>query len=204
MGGFSLGCGLGWSAPCVEILRSDKYDIEVIYVDVIASIFTVGAAVGTLLVPTLMDRVGRKRAMLMLTPFFIGGWIMLICAGSLVPLFVIGRILTGSCGGMFSVLVPMYTAEISEQQIRGYSGILSRVPNKGTRSPLLDSRREYPPCESYRLEREWESVARLLLLQFFLSLSRNGSLRRRRASLVQEAWNGRFAWDKNAFTMRRG
>lgn len=119
IGGFSLGCGLGWSAPCVEILKSNSYNLDDFSTDVIASMFPIGAALGTLVVPLLMDRIGRKWTMMVLTPAFVGGWVLLICAGSFVPLFVLGRIVTGACGGMFCVLAPMYSAEISEKQIRG-------------------------------------------------------------------------------------
>lgn len=119
MGGFSLGCGLGWSAPCVEILRSDLYDLDVFATDVIASAFPIGAAFGTIIVPLLFDWIGRKWTMMLLAPTFVAGWILLICANSLLPLFVVGRIVTGACGGMFCVLAPMYSAEISEKQIRG-------------------------------------------------------------------------------------
>ncbi|EFN61364.1 Solute carrier family 2, facilitated glucose transporter member 8 [Camponotus floridanus] len=127
IGGFSLGCGLGWSAPCVEILKSDKYNLDDLSTDVIASVFPVGAALGTLVVPLLIDRIGRKWTMMALIPAFIGGWALLICAGSLVPLFVIGRIVTGACGGMFCVLAPMYSAEISEKQIRGTTGVFFQL-----------------------------------------------------------------------------
>ncbi|XP_020288974.1 facilitated trehalose transporter Tret1-2 homolog isoform X2 [Pseudomyrmex gracilis] len=127
MGGFSLGCGLGWSAPCIEILRSDEYDIDVFMTDVIAAIFPMGAAIGTLVVPVLIDRIGRKWTMMTLTPFFVGGWILLICAGSRVSLFVFGRFVTGACGGMFCVLAPMYSAEISEKQIRGTTGVFFQL-----------------------------------------------------------------------------
>lgn len=119
MGGFSLGCGLGWSAPCVEILKSEKYAFDIFETDLIAAVFPMGAAFGTLIVPLLIDRIGRKWSMMALVPAFIGGWILLICAGTQVPLFVSGRIITGACGGMFCVLAPMYSAEISEKQIRG-------------------------------------------------------------------------------------
>lgn len=111
-----MGCGLGWSAPCVEILRSKLDDFSI---NVIAAVFPIGAALGTLVVPLLVDRIGRKWTMMVLVPVLISGWIMLICAGTVVPFFVIGRIVTGACGGMCCVLAPMYSAEISEKQIRG-------------------------------------------------------------------------------------
>ncbi|KYN39786.1 Facilitated trehalose transporter Tret1-2 like protein, partial [Trachymyrmex septentrionalis] len=119
MGGFSLGCGLGWSSPCVGILRTHLDDFAV---SVIASVFPAGAALGTVAVPLLVDRIGRKWTMMVLVPIIIVGWILIISAGRLVPLFVIGRIMTGACGGMCCVLVPMYTAEISEKHIRGTTG----------------------------------------------------------------------------------
>lgn len=111
-----MGCGLGWSAPCVEILRSQLDDFAI---NVIASVFPIGAALGTLAVPLLIDRIGRKWTMMILVPIFIGGWILLICAGTAVPFFVLGRIMTGACGGMYCVLAPIYCAEISEKHIRG-------------------------------------------------------------------------------------
>lgn len=140
IGGFSLGCGLGWSAPCVEILKSDKYNLDDFSTDVIASVFPVGAALGTLVVPLLIDRIGRKWTMMALIPAFIGGWALLICAGSLVPLFVMGRIVTGACGGMFCVLAPMYSAEISEKQIRGisYQAInLRQLNGRSEKEPIM-------------------------------------------------------------------
>lgn len=111
-----MGCGLGWSAPCVELLKSKLDDFSI---NVIAAVFPIGAALGTLTVPLLVDRIGRKWTMMVLMPVFVSGWIMLICAGTVVPFFVIGRIVTGACGGMCCVLAPMYSAEISEKQIRG-------------------------------------------------------------------------------------
>lgn len=136
MGGFSLGCGLGWSAPCVEILKSGEHRLDVFATDVIAAMFPMGAALGTLAVPLLIDTVGRKWTMMILVPVFVAGWILLVCAGTLVPLFVIGRIVTGACGGMFCVAAPMYSAEISEKQIRG------RYPPRVTIYPV-------PPRASY-------------------------------------------------------
>lgn len=118
MGGFSLGCGIGWSAPCVELLKEvHMYDISAIAL--IAAIFPLGAACGLPIVPFLIDKIGRKWLMLSLIPAFILGWVFIIIGVSVFALLVVGRFLTGACGGMFCVIVPMYSAEISEKQIRG-------------------------------------------------------------------------------------
>ncbi|KAG5311580.1 TRE12 protein, partial [Acromyrmex insinuator] len=124
MGAFALGCGLGWSAPCVEILRGPLGDMAI---NVIASVFPIGAALGTIAVPFLVDTIGRKWTMLVLVPIMITGWILIIFAGTLVPLYVLGRIMTGACGGMCCVLSPMYSAEISERQIRGMTGVFFQL-----------------------------------------------------------------------------
>lgn len=87
--------------------------------DIVGSSLTVGAAFGVLLVPFLVDYFGRKFTMLCLIPPFLGGWVILAFAGKNLPLFVIGRLVTGACGGMFCVCAPMYTAEISQPKIRG-------------------------------------------------------------------------------------
>ncbi|KAG5335394.1 TRE12 protein, partial [Acromyrmex charruanus] len=124
MGGFALGCGLGWSAPCVEILRSQLSDMAIY---VIASVFPIGAALGTIAVPFLVDTIGRKWTMMVMVPILIVGWILIISAGTLVPLYVLGRIMTGACGGMCCVLAPMFCAEISEKQIRGMTGVFFQL-----------------------------------------------------------------------------
>lgn len=50
-------------------------------------------------------------------PFSIG-WAMIAFAPNLAVLYV-GRFLTGFCGGAFTVAVPAYVAEVSEDRIRG-------------------------------------------------------------------------------------
>ncbi|XP_043789107.1 facilitated trehalose transporter Tret1-like [Apis laboriosa] len=126
MGGFSLGCGIGWSAPCVELLKEvHMYDISAIAL--IAAIFPLGAACGLPIVPFLIDKIGRKWLMLSLIPAFILGWVFIIIGVSVFALLVVGRFLTGACGGMFCVIVPMYSAEISEKQIRGTLGIFFQL-----------------------------------------------------------------------------
>lgn len=114
-GGFCLGCALGWSSPTRQILVTEVN----LDVNMIGAALPVGAALGMMLVPFLIDWIGRKRTMLWLVPPFLFAWIMIIVADFLVVLYFVGRLLTGICGGIFSVVAPMYVAEISEKQIRG-------------------------------------------------------------------------------------
>nr|XP_012153330.1 PREDICTED: uncharacterized protein LOC100879944 isoform X4 [Megachile rotundata] len=129
MGGFSLGCGLGWSAPVVELLKS-KYKYDVFSTNVVASVFPLGAALGLITVPFLIDKIGRKWTMMVLVPPFVLGWIFIASSVSVMGLMVTGRLITGACGGMFCVAAPMYTAEICEKQIRGESSTNSPIEDR--------------------------------------------------------------------------
>ncbi|XP_076650444.1 facilitated trehalose transporter Tret1-like [Halictus rubicundus] len=126
MGGFSLGCGLGWSAPCVELLKSD-HGYGSISTNVVASLFPLGAALGLLVVPFLIDKIGRKWTMMYLVPPFVIGWVLIAASISVVPIVVAGRMITGACGGMFCVIAPIYSAEISEKEIRGTLGVFFQM-----------------------------------------------------------------------------
>lgn len=118
MGGFSLGCGIGWSAPCVEVLK-EKHEYDTFSTNVIASVFPLGAALGMPVVPFLVDKIGRKWTMMSLVPAFLLGWMFITIGVTTFGLLVMGRLITGACGGMFCVVAPMYSAEISEKEIRG-------------------------------------------------------------------------------------
>ncbi|XP_076295213.1 facilitated trehalose transporter Tret1-like [Lasioglossum baleicum] len=126
MGGFSLGCGLGWSAPCVELLKAN-HGYGSISITVVASLFPVGAALGLLVVPFIIDKIGRKWTMMFLVPPFVIGWALIATAIPVVPIVVIGRLITGACGGMFCVVAPIYSAEISEKEIRGTLGVFFQL-----------------------------------------------------------------------------
>nr|XP_033340644.1 facilitated trehalose transporter Tret1-2 homolog [Megalopta genalis] len=121
MGGFSLGCGIGWSAPCVELL-SESGAYKPISIYVVASVFPLGAALGVVLLPFVVDKIGRKWTMMCLVPPFIIGWILISSGIDIIPLMIIGRLLTGACGGMTTVVAPIYTGEIAEKEIRGTLG----------------------------------------------------------------------------------
>ncbi|XP_078032540.1 facilitated trehalose transporter Tret1-like [Augochlora pura] len=126
MGGFSLGCGIGWSAPCVELL-SETGSHKQIAIDLVASIFPLGAALGVSLLPFVVDKIGRKWTMMCLVPPFIVGWILISSSINMLPLMIIGRLLTGACGGMTTVVAPMYTGEIAEKEIRGTLGVFFQL-----------------------------------------------------------------------------
>ena len=77
----------------------------------------------------LMDKIGRKWTLIVMTLPASIGWILLALAG-FVPLtspywFYAGRLLTGIGAGTFSFLAPVYTMEVCQQDMRGALGSLT-------------------------------------------------------------------------------
>ena len=118
LGGFCLGCCLGWNSPIAELLRL-KYGFPTLQRNLIGAALPLGCLLGVIVVPFFVDRIGRKNTMLAVVPPFVFGWLLIIFAYSNVYMYITGRFITGFFSGMFCVLTPMYCAEISEKEIRG-------------------------------------------------------------------------------------
>ena len=57
---------------------------------------------------------------------FIGGWLLLLLAQN-TAMLLLGRFITGFCGGMFILAAPAYSSEIAETKYRGALGSLMQV-----------------------------------------------------------------------------
>ncbi|XP_039295820.1 facilitated trehalose transporter Tret1-2 homolog [Nilaparvata lugens] len=122
IGGFCLGTVLGWTSPVLTSL-SDYYGFEV-NVDSqawIGSIMAIGAMVGCLPMSWMLDTFGRKSTIIILTVPTVAAWMMIIFAPS-VTVICIARFILGFTTGAYAVAVPLYTSEISENEIRGTLG----------------------------------------------------------------------------------
>lgn len=65
MGGFSLGCGLGWTASCVEIIKNRAHGLGRLRDGRDRrGVFPVGAALGAIVIPLPIDKIGRKCTMM--------------------------------------------------------------------------------------------------------------------------------------------
>ncbi|XP_033211571.1 facilitated trehalose transporter Tret1-like [Belonocnema kinseyi] len=87
---------LSWSSPSLEYLRSNQSEI-VMTVEQgawITSSPNIGAAIGYMIVPLLMDRVGRKHTLLISAVPQIISWLMIILAHNVVTL-CLARIICG-------------------------------------------------------------------------------------------------------------
>lgn len=125
LGAVAAGMMLGWTSPCgkdgIELEKTYSISISPEEFSWIGALAPLGAGIACMPIGILTDLIGRKNSMLILVVPFTIGWLCLIFANS-IPLFYIGRFITGFSGGAFCVTAPMYTAEISEKDIRGSLG----------------------------------------------------------------------------------
>ncbi|XP_050535988.1 facilitated trehalose transporter Tret1-like isoform X2 [Daktulosphaira vitifoliae] len=123
IGGFIAGTTLGWTSPTGELLKNGQYPFTVTEDDLswIGSCMPLGAMFGCLLTGWLVDKLGRKNMMLLLVVPCLIGWAMIIWAESVLSM-CLGRVLTGFASGAYSIIVPLYTSEIAEKEIRGTLG----------------------------------------------------------------------------------
>lgn len=125
LGAVAAGMTLGWTSPAgengVNLKAISDVSISPEEFSWIGALTPLGAAVICIPIGILTDIIGRRVSMLILTVPFTIGWLCIIFANS-VTLFYVGRFITGVSGGAFCVTAPMYTAEISESEIRGSVG----------------------------------------------------------------------------------
>lgn len=117
MGALAAGCALTWSSPSLVKLTSAESPLGMKMDDDqsswVGSLVTLGAAIGPILAGLLLDRLGRKRTILMSMVLTIIAW-LLIAFVNLLPALYVARVLSGIAVGIIFTAVPMYIAEISE------------------------------------------------------------------------------------------
>ncbi|VVC25778.1 Sugar/inositol transporter,Major facilitator superfamily domain,Major facilitator, sugar transporter- [Cinara cedri] len=121
IGGFIMGTAVGWTAPAGPKMNEYDFNVTKENISWIAALMPVGALLGCPVVASLVDKLGRKSLMMILTIPTLIGWTMIIWAVS-VPWICVGRIFIGFTSGSFSVIIPLYTTEIAKKENRGTLG----------------------------------------------------------------------------------
>ncbi|OXA48919.1 facilitated trehalose transporter Tret1 [Folsomia candida] len=124
IGAFGLGTVLAWTSPGLPSLEKDSDDFKDMSDETkswIGSILNLGALLSAPVVGFLMDRIGRKHTMMLLSLPFVLGWLLIGFATNL-AMILAGRFITGFCGGGFSLVAPVYIGETAEDSIRGALG----------------------------------------------------------------------------------
>ncbi|KAF5269951.1 hypothetical protein FQR65_LT05750 [Abscondita terminalis] len=123
-GMFISGLVVGWSGNNTDTLLAGKYnDITITVTDLgwIVSLPTLSPIIAFFPVGILCDVIGRKTTLLFVSACGTVGWILTVFANSSALLFV-GRFVTGIGSGSFFLLIPIYSVEIAEKDIRAKLG----------------------------------------------------------------------------------
>lgn len=128
---FVSGVALGWTSPVIPKLNGEvepesnplTQPITINQQSWLGSLLPLGAVLGPFAAGLFVDRIGRKKSILISTLPFIVAFSMAIFTHD-INLFYLMRFLCGlALGGIFTIL-PMYVAEVSEDSNRGALGSL--------------------------------------------------------------------------------
>ncbi|KAJ9592816.1 hypothetical protein L9F63_015507, partial [Diploptera punctata] len=89
----------------------------------ISSVPPSGAFVGSLVAGPLMQLLGRRRTLMISSPLWVLGWILIATSQSY-EMIICARILTGFCVGLVTPSAAVYVSECSFAEIRGILGSL--------------------------------------------------------------------------------
>ncbi|KAF5269949.1 hypothetical protein FQR65_LT05748 [Abscondita terminalis] len=123
-GMFISGLVVGWTGNNTDTLLAGEYNsIPVTVTDLgwITSLPTLSAMIVFLPIGIICDVIGRRTALLIVSVFGTIGWIMTIFATSS-TLLLIGRFIKGIGAGPCFLLIPLYSVEIAENDIRAKLG----------------------------------------------------------------------------------
>ncbi|OXA62848.1 facilitated trehalose transporter Tret1-2 homolog [Folsomia candida] len=124
VGAFGLGTVLAWTSPALESMQKESEEFKEISKESqswVGAILTLGALFSAPVCGVLMDRIGRKNTMLILSVPFVLGWLLIGYAQNL-AMMLCGRFISGFCGGGFSLVAPVFIGETAEDSIRGALG----------------------------------------------------------------------------------
>ncbi|XP_017887151.1 facilitated trehalose transporter Tret1-like [Ceratina calcarata] len=119
LGGFALGISLAWNSKASKMFR-DHLDATGTEIGLIGGILNAGICVGAILVPFIAERFSRARILFWTMPPLVITWMYIMGNRSeQVVILMTGRFICGICGGIYSVLTPIYVAEITRKEVRG-------------------------------------------------------------------------------------
>ncbi|XP_066909600.1 facilitated trehalose transporter Tret1 [Halyomorpha halys] len=115
-----LGTSLGWPSPVLPRMQDEGTPFFMSYEEIswMVSLLYLGNLMSPIPAGYLMDILGRKNSLLVLTIIPLSAWVMIIFAEAPIMLYF-ARFLAGTWSGIVSTIAPMYLAEISEPRVRG-------------------------------------------------------------------------------------
>ena len=115
-----LGYLSGYSSPVIPILEAEsgKLHLNSTEAMIFGSLHCFGALLGCPLALVLMEKLGRKPALIVSAPINIFGWTLLSVSVS-VPMLMCSRIIQGIALAMSYQVMPVYIGETASDSVRG-------------------------------------------------------------------------------------
>ena len=125
-----MGLSLGWSSPSIPQLQASTSmlpgPISDTEADLVGALVPLGAFLTVSLAGPMMERWGRRMTIILACiPMFLG-WACTLLARNIWVMYA-GRILTGCAASLYSTVVPVYIAEISDSEHRGVLGAMFQL-----------------------------------------------------------------------------
>ena len=129
-GALSMGLSLGWSSPAIPQLQSDTSiqpgpisDAEAGWV---GALVPLGAFLSVPVSGPMLERCGRRGSIVLACiPMFLG-WGLISLARDIWVMYL-GRLFTGFASSLYSVVIPVYIAEIADSRHRGVLGTIFQL-----------------------------------------------------------------------------
>lgn len=118
LGGFQFGYAIGIMSGAILFITS-QFGLTPSQEGLAVSAFLMGALPGTVIAGPLANRIGRKKTQQLMALLFLLGTFLAISSSALFQL-VAARIVQGIASGGFSVVGPLYLAEVSPPENRGF------------------------------------------------------------------------------------
>nr|XP_023017684.1 facilitated trehalose transporter Tret1-like isoform X2 [Leptinotarsa decemlineata] len=117
----SDGMTVGWTSPMIPYFLSDKSHIKITQnqAEWLETWLLMGAIIGLPLTIFFVDKIGRKKSLLLASFSLLVAWIIIAFAQNIETIYV-ARVISGIGGDMAFVAAPMYIAEMADQKIRGF------------------------------------------------------------------------------------
>ncbi len=125
LGALAMGNALGWSSTAVPDLESPTSSLHIDKDEAawVSSLLCLGAMLQGPATGYLMQKFGRRGSVILMCLPLLAGWMFIVFATDVSMLYA-GRLLTGAAIGSFSVVAPIYIAEIASPSLRGTLGTL--------------------------------------------------------------------------------
>ncbi|XP_066997593.2 facilitated trehalose transporter Tret1-2 homolog [Anabrus simplex] len=129
LGTINTGLVFGFSAVALPQLKNPDSSSLVLGLSEaswFASMSSISTPIGCLLSGWLMDRIGRKKTLIVTELPLIIGW-LLICSAVNIEMLYIGRLFVGFGSGMVGAPARVYTSEVTQPHLRGMLSALASV-----------------------------------------------------------------------------